>query len=224
MLHASGGAKYWPRLYADFPDYQFGVFNQDLMLVAAGWSLPLRFQGSSDDLPDEGWDWAMTAGFEGLKERIRPNIHCALAIVVHPSLRGKKLSSIVVENMKRIGGSNGLQSLIAPVRPNLKAAYPLIEMQSYITWTNAERLPFDPWMRVHARLGAKVVRACNRSMQIYGTVEQWQQWSGMRLPESGRYVIPGALAPVEVDCENDRCTYIEPNVWMWHPMDDGVAG
>ncbi len=216
MLHASGGAKYWPRLYSAFPKYQFGAFNTKGKLVAAGWSLPLKFDGSPEELPDEGWDWAMITGFEGEDQDVPPNVQSALAIVVHPDHRGEHLSTIIVERMKEIGQSENLRALIAPVRPNLKTRYPLIPMDRYIRWRDSDGLPFDPWMRVHARLGARVVKACNRAMQIYGTVEKWQSWSGMKFPESGSYVVPGALMPVELDIENDTGTYIEPNVWMWH--------
>lgn len=218
MLHASGGAKYWGRLYSDFPEYQFGAFDHSGQLIAAGWSMPLKFEGRPEELPDEGWDWAMTTGFTGLEQGIAPNIQSALAIVVHPNLRGQHLSTAIVEHLKQIGRSKGLVTLIAPVRPNLKASYPLIEMDRYIRWLDSEGLPFDPWMRVHARLGATVVKPCNRAMQIYGTVDQWQSWAGMKFPESGKYVVPGALTPVDVDVDNDRGTYIEPNVWMWHDI------
>lgn len=41
----------------------------------------------------------------------------------------------------------------------------------------------------------------------------------MRFPESGKYVVPGALEPVVIDIESDIGLYIEPNVWMYHPVD-----
>ena len=39
-----------------------------------------------------------------------------------------------------------------------------------------------------------------------------------RPPESGRYVVPGALEPIEVDRERDVGLYVEPNVWMRHKV------
>jgi hypothetical protein len=36
----------------------------------------------------------------------------------------------------------------------------------------------------------------------------------MVFPESGRYVIPGGLAPLSVDRGEDIGRYWEPNVWM----------
>lgn len=55
-------------------------------------------------------------------------------------------------------------------------------------------------------------------MRITGTVAEWEEWAGMRFPESGAYVVPGALSPVEVDVEGDRAVYVEPNVWMRHVL------
>ncbi len=40
----------------------------------------------------------------------------------------------------------------------------------------------------------------------------------MRFPESGQYIVPGALVPVEIDRENDTGRYVEPNVWMKHSL------
>jgi hypothetical protein len=38
----------------------------------------------------------------------------------------------------------------------------------------------------------------------------------MHFPEDGAYVVPGALVPVQF--ANGRGTYVEPNVWMRHPV------
>jgi hypothetical protein len=37
-----------------------------------------------------------------------------------------------------------------------------------------------------------------------------------RFPDDGGYLIPGGLVPVRV--ENGRGSYVEPNVWMRHPV------
>jgi hypothetical protein len=55
-------------------------------------------------------------------------------------------------------------------------------------------------------------------MRIPGTVAQWEDWTGLAFPESGWYVVPGALVPVEIDRERDEGLYVEPNVWMVHSL------
>ena len=50
-----------------------------------------------------------------------------------------------------------------------------------------------------------------------GSVAEWEEWAQMAFPETGAYVVPGALVPVEIDRERDEGLYVEPNVWMVHP-------
>jgi hypothetical protein len=49
-------------------------------------------------------------------------------------------------------------------------------------------------------------------------VAEWEEWTGMAFPESGDYVVPGALVPVQIDRERDEGRYVEPNVWMRHAV------
>jgi hypothetical protein len=112
----------------------------------------------------------------------------------------------------------GFTHLIAPVRPNQKERYPIAPIERYITWTNAKGEPFDPWIRVHTRRGAVIVRAIPRSMFITGTVAEWEQWTGMSFPDDGAYTFPAGLATVEIDRGRDRGDYWEPNVWIVHTL------
>jgi hypothetical protein len=57
--------------------------------------------------------------------------------------------------MKAAAADHGLGALIAPVRPTLKDRYPLTPMERYALWERDDGLPFDPWLRVHRRLGAR---------------------------------------------------------------------
>ncbi len=49
-----------------------------------------------------------------------------------------------------------------------------------------------------------------------GSVEEWEGWTGLLLPATGTYVIPGGLDVLHVDRERDQGVYIEPNVWVQH--------
>jgi hypothetical protein len=55
-------------------------------------------------------------------------------------------------------------------------------------------------------------------MEITGTVGEWEEWAGLRFPESGEYVVKGALQPVTIDVKHDKGLYYDPNVWMWHKI------
>ena len=73
-------------------------------------------------------------------------------------------------------------------------------------------------MRVHSRFGAELASVCAESMTVVGSVEDWEQWTGMRFSRSENRTIPGALVPVRIDLESDSGLYVEPNVWMVHPL------
>jgi hypothetical protein len=90
-------------------------------------------------------------------------------------------------------------------------------MERYIGWRRPDGAHFDPWLRTHERLGAEIVKVAPRSSTIRGSVAEWEEWAGMAFPESGTYVVDGALALVEIERERDEGIYVEPNVWMVHP-------
>jgi hypothetical protein len=91
-------------------------------------------------------------------------------------------------------------------------------VERYVGWERDDGLPFDPWLRVHRRLGAEFLRVAPRSMVITGTISEWEEWTGMRFPESDAFVVPGALQPVVLELGRDLGSYEEPNVWMRHPV------
>ena len=219
MLH-DPTADLMDHLYTEFPKYQFVLIDRLTNQVAAiGNSIPVSFNGIIDDLPEQGWDWAIQKGFEDLKSGATPNLLCALQIVVFSESRGKGISSLAVQGMKSLGQSNSLCDLIAPVRPNRKSEYPLISIDDYVRWKLPDGRPFDPWLRVHSNGGARLVKPCHKAMEIPGTIAEWEEWTGLKFLQSGDYVVPGALVPISVDLEKDRAVYTEPNVWMHHPPD-----
>src|SRR5262249_42804266 len=147
---------------------------------------------------------------------IAPNTLSAIGIQIEPAYRSRGLSSLALKAMRSMAEARGFRAMIAPVRPTLKHLYPLTPIDRYVTWTNADGALFDPWLRVHAKLGARLIRPCHRSMQIVGSVAEWEGWTNMAFPDSGRYIVPSALEPVEIDREADCGRYVEPNVWMIH--------
>ena len=216
MLHDPVSALFTD-LYEKLGKYQFALVEKTTgEWIAMGNSIPLAFDGNPADLPDTGWDWALQKGVHDHDTGRKPTILCAIQVVTSPAFKSKGMSIEAVRVMKSIGVEHGLKEMIAPVRPSLKSQYPLTPIDDYINWNNTDGLPFDPWMRVHARLGAKVIKPCPLAMRISGTIAEWESWTEMRFPQSGKYIIPGALRPVDFDIEADRGVYVEPNVWMHH--------
>lgn len=207
----------WFGIYTRWPHLQFALLdNASGEMLACANALAFAWDGDADELPDTGWDWAMVQAKEDFVARRPPRTMCALAIMVDPARRGQRLSSRMVEEMRRIGRAAGLERLLAPVRPTLKNRYPITPIETYIAWTNGKGLPFDPWLRVHAKLGGQLIAPCSRSMSLKGTIAQWEEWSGLRFPTSGLYTVDGALVTVRIYREADMGLYIEPNVWMVH--------
>ncbi len=204
---------YWPRLTEERPDFQFHLVGDDDEILARARSIPVWWDGTIEGLPD-GIDGAIARGFE----QGGANALCALVIMVPRDLQGRGVSAEAVRAMAEIGRSHGLGSLIAPVRPSRKDRYPLVPIESYAAWRRPDGFLFDPWMRVHERLGAATLKPEPRSLRITGTVREWEEWTGMAFPESGDYWFPGGLATVAIDREEESGRYWEPNVWMRHTL------
>jgi hypothetical protein len=77
-------------------------------------------------------------------------------------------------------------------------------------WRRPDGTHFDPWLRTHERLGAEIVRVAPQSVRVSGSVGEWEEWAEMSFPETGAYVVPGALVPVEIERERDEG--LSPNV------------
>lgn len=219
MLHDPVANENWYELYERFEEYQFGLLDtQNDRLAAIGNSLPFYWDQALEELPERGWDWVFLRAIENHKAGREPNIQSAIQINIHPEYRSQGLSTPMVQAMRKIGQSKGFRFLVAPVRPTQKSQYPLISIDDYIKWTIDDGLPFDAWLRVHARLGARILKPCHEAMTIPGTRLEWESWTGMKFPQSGTYHIRGALNPMEMDTENDKGIYVEPNVWMVHTL------
>jgi hypothetical protein len=202
---------YWGGLTAERPEFQFHLVGEDDAILARARSVPLRWDGTLDDLP-AGIDGAIKRGFdEG-----GANVLCALVIMIPRTVRGGGVSAEALRAMVAIARSHGLRSLIAPVRPTWKERYPLTPIERYAAWRRADGLLFDPWLRTHERLGARVLRAEPESLRITGSVAEWEEWTGISFPEDGEYVFPGGLATLRV--VDGVGSYWEPNIWMEHAV------
>jgi len=149
----------------------------------------------------------MTAG-------VRATALMAVAISVAPDQQGRQLSSRMIETFVDNARSARLTSVIAPVRPTWKGRYPLIPIESYMEWRRADGSHFDPWLRIHERVGGEILAAAPRSMVITAPASDWQEWTGLPFPADGEYVFPGGLATLVV--EDGLGTHVEPNVWVLH--------
>jgi hypothetical protein len=217
LEHDSAVVHYWPLLAETFPDNQFCLVEPESgQAVAIGNSIPVAFEGEWGDLPAGGLDWVLEKGFQDRAAGGNPTIVSALYIEIAESHRGQHLSSQTLAAMRQIASSQGYSHLVAPVRPSLKSRYPLIPIEDYIRWQTSDRLPFDPWLRVHVRAGGKVLHPCSQAMRVKGTRQQWSAWTGMEFPDDGDYVIPYGLVPLSF--RGAEGEYVEPGIWVLHEL------
>jgi GNAT superfamily N-acetyltransferase len=203
----------WEAFHERHPRFQFFAVDAGSgTVIGKANAVPTALDPQS--LPGRGWDEAIerSLGDE------QPTVVSALQINVHPEWRGGGLSARMLAEMRRVAAVHGFAELVAPVRPSCKEHYPLTPMERYAGWVRPDGLPFDPWIRVHVRAGGTIDVVCPQAMTIPGPVSAWEEWTGMVFPDSGRYVVPGALVPVQVDVEGDRGLYVEPGIWIRHRL------
>ncbi|QQE78688.1 GNAT family N-acetyltransferase [Alicyclobacillus sp. SO9] len=209
--------KHWRNLYRYYPEFQFTLCDSNGSVAACGHAIPLQWDGDVEHLPS-GYDGVLEDGFESLNQRRTPNTLCALAAVTSPKYKSVGLSYQIINTMKYLAKMYDLQTLIAPVRPTWKGKYPLTPMEKYVRWIRNDGSSFDPWIRVHFRLGGSYLCVAQYSMTVTGSIREWEDWTNMSFPETGQYVVPQAFNPVEIDLQNDNGLYIEPNVWINHKV------
>ena len=222
FLHEGNGTGgLWRHLFEDFRSFQFGLWDDAGHLVAVGNSIPLICDGTRADLPRDMPE-ILERGVAAHRDGRRATALSALAAIVEPQHRARGLSRRIIESMGDLARRHGLTTLVAPVRPTLKALYPLTPMNRYITWKRANGAAFDPWIHVHETMGAEILEVAPTAMVITDTVSRWEDWTGLRFPESGSYVVAGAFQPVTIDLRRNVGRYEEANVWMRHPLGRGA--
>ncbi|MFC8678389.1 GNAT family N-acetyltransferase [Streptomyces griseorubiginosus] len=207
--------RYIGRVREFFPELDLMLLDAQEVPVAAGWAVPLRWDGRADSLPS-GYTDALVRAVEGHEQGVRPDTLVICGALVTPSLKGRGLAGRMLTALRDAGQQAGLPRVVAPVRPTAKARYPLTPIESYLRWRRPDGTALDPWIRTHERLGAEILAAAPESQTMTGTVAEWEGWTGLALPESGDYVIPDGLSVLRVDRDADLGLYREPNVWMRH--------
>jgi hypothetical protein len=221
FIHHANCNRLWHVMAERFPQFQLILYNEDEdRPLGRGQTMPVRWDGTLDGLPG-GVDDAVEQGAE--LDDGEANTLCAIVAVLDTSAQGQGLSARVIDGMRAAAADGGLDCLIAPVRPTLKDRYPLIPMERYMRWRRGDGSAFDPWIRVHERLGGEILAVAERSMTVEGTLDEWEQWTEMPFPETGTYVLPQALVPIRIDRDANRGVYAEPNVWMRHSVTSRTA-
>jgi len=217
MYHDTISNKYCKYLFTHFLSFQF-AYVLDKTTIGIVNSIPLRWDKDFNELPDEGFDWALKKGINDYHNNVKPNLLIGLQISVNKDYQGRGLSTLLLKSMKEIAKKNNFKHLVIPIRPTSKSDYPLISINDYVTWKRDDNLAFDLWLRVHMRNGCEILRVCKRSMKIKGTVQEWERWANQKYPGDGDYIVARALTPISIDTKKNIGEYIEPNVWILYKI------
>ncbi|MEV6205857.1 N-acetyltransferase [Kitasatospora sp. NPDC051914] len=210
------------RVVAEFPRY-CAVATDGGRVVARALAVPFDAHAEGrEETPDQGWDRVLSWAFRDLRRAAAPTAASALEITVDTAHLGRGLSYRMLHALRSAAESQGHAALLAPVRPTAKHLRPQLPMEEYVTRTRADGLPEDPWLRVHLKAGGSIVKVAPASMTVSGSLAQWRQWTGLPFDRDGATEVPGALVPVHVDLAHDRAVYVEPNVWVRHPLRPGT--
>ena len=121
-----------------------------------------------------------------METELEPNALSMLVIGVDPARQGERLGGRMLEASRDAAREAGLSAVLAPVRPTLKDRYPLIPIERYLTWRRPDGSHFDPWLRLHERVGGEILAPAPDSMKIEASGRRLGAVDGDGLPGGRR--------------------------------------
>ena len=164
FIHHANCNRLWHVMRERYPQFQLILYDEESdRPLGRGQTMPVRWDGTVAGLPG-GVDDAVESG--AVLPDGEPNTLCAIVAVLDRSAQGQGLSGLVIDAMCAAAGAGGLGCLIAPVRPTLKERYPLTPIERYAQWRRDDGSAFDPWIRVHERIGGETLAIARASMTV----------------------------------------------------------
>ncbi|MCK4258834.1 MAG: amino acid adenylation domain-containing protein, partial [Halanaerobiales bacterium] len=211
--------QYWNQIMVEFSKYQVLLLNNKDEVVAVGNVMPIYWDGTVENLP-EGWDSAVEKGFRDAANNVEPNTLLVLAGVVGEKYQNQGLGTLIIKAFKTIAHGFNLDQVLIPVRPTGKAQHPEMTFEKWCKEKRSDGLSKDNWIRIHERLGGKVLGIATESQYISGTVEEWKEWTGMKFSQSGEYFTKDSLQSIKIDLSRGIGEYYDPCIWVEHSFFD----
>lgn len=213
------GAAHFPRIAAELPENVLFAEDERGEVVANAYSVPFALGVEHRGrLPSNGWDTVLVWAFSDLRRGVRPDTVSAISVSIAPQAQGRGLSGVMLSAVRDNARARGFLEVVTPVRPNAKHLEPHTPMEEYARRVRPDGLPQDPWLRVHARAGATIDSVAPASMTVAASLADWRRWTGLPFDTDGDIEVPGGLVPERCEVKRGYAVYVEPNVWMRHPL------
>ncbi|WP_206642020.1 hypothetical protein [Nonomuraea polychroma] len=124
IFHHPVADQYLERVREFFKDLSLLLVDGDDRIVAGGWGVPVRWDGTIENLPG-GYDDALRQVVKPHEKGRGADTQVIAAAQVRRDLRGRGLAGHVLGRLADFGAQAGLTRVIAPVRPTLKATLPV---------------------------------------------------------------------------------------------------
>ncbi|MEU4927196.1 N-acetyltransferase [Streptomyces yokosukanensis] len=194
------GAAHYGRIPTELPEHALFAEDEHGEIVAHAFSVPFALGvDGRRTLPARGWDQILLWAFADLRRGTRPDTVSAISVTIAPHAQGRGLSAVMLSAMREAARARGFREVVAPVRPSAKHREPHTPITEYAHRMRPDGLPEDPWLRVHARAGARIDSIAPASMTVGASLEEWRRWTGLPFDTAEDVAVPGALVPVR--CE-----------------------
>lgn len=204
-------------------DWIAAMETADASLIAHGIATRIQWDGDSASL--RGWQHVVRRAYDDLVVHRRPcNTLVGLFIKVEEASREQGWAGRIVQAMKQLAHRAGFASLVIPLR--LPTAYErenaTMPYEEFAFQRRDDGEYRDHWLRLHVRLGARVIGHSLTSHQHAMNVEDFRRYFEVDAIAGSGYMDArrnGEWYRPYVDVERDCVVINEGCVWVQHPVD-----
>jgi len=192
-------------------------------LIGHGIATRIEWNGNPRQLP-RGWQGAVRECFQNhAGKQNRCNTHVGLFIKVEDEHRGHQWAERILEEMKRVGRSSGLSTLVIPLRlpKHYEREYAELPIERLADLRRDDGEHLDHWLRLHLRLGAEIIGFSNASHQHAMNLDDFtRQFECGSLDGTGYHLVAqhGEWYRAFVDLERDFALINQSCVWVRHRL------
>ena len=201
-----------------------GAAGAPSRLVAHGVTARMPWSGEATALP-RGWQGAVREVYQNaVGRRATCNTLVGLFIKVEDDFRGSGWAAEMIRRMKATVARCGLSALIIPLRlpRRYEKQYADIPFEEFAQLRREDGEYLDHWLRLHVRLGARVIGSCDTSHQHAMHLDDlYQQVECDRVEHTGYHLVQwnGEWYRAFVDVERRFALIDQGCVWVQHPVE-----